>query len=172
MKDTGIIRHLDELGRVVIPKEIRKKLKIKNGDPVEIFTNNNSVMLKKYSPLYFDISPIKAFINILRTKYDCDVVITDNESVIYSTNKSFNNSSLSNVFIAKVKNLLNKELPKELNIELANNVYMPSNCYISKIYADYVDCGFVIVLAKYIRKQEIDLSNMIVGYINELLKSE
>lgn len=52
MKATGIVRRIDELGRVVIPKEIRKTLKIREGDPLEIFTDRNGeVILKKYSPI-------------------------------------------------------------------------------------------------------------------------
>ena len=51
MKATGIVRRIDELGRVVIPKEIRRTLRIKDGDPLEIFTNSDELMLKKYSPI-------------------------------------------------------------------------------------------------------------------------
>ncbi len=47
MKSTGIIRKLDELGRVVIPKEIRKKLDIEEKDPIEIYVDGNSIVLKK-----------------------------------------------------------------------------------------------------------------------------
>ncbi len=49
MKSTGVLRRIDDLGRVVIPKEIRKKLKIKNGESLEIFIDNDAVVLKKYS---------------------------------------------------------------------------------------------------------------------------
>ena len=52
MKATGIVRRIDDLGRVVIPKEIRKTLRIKEGDPLEIFTDREGqVILKKYSPI-------------------------------------------------------------------------------------------------------------------------
>ena len=51
MKETGIVRRIDELGRVVIPKEIRKTLRIKEGDPLEIFTDRDELMMKKYSPV-------------------------------------------------------------------------------------------------------------------------
>ena len=48
MKATGIVRRIDELWRVVIPKEIRRTLRIKDGDPLEIFTERDELMLKKY----------------------------------------------------------------------------------------------------------------------------
>ena len=52
MKATGVVRRIDDLGRVVIPKEIRRTLRIKEGDPLEIFTDKDGeVILKKYSPI-------------------------------------------------------------------------------------------------------------------------
>lgn len=52
MKATGIVRRIDDLGRVVIPKEIRRTLRIREGDPLEIFVDNEGeVILKKYSPI-------------------------------------------------------------------------------------------------------------------------
>lgn len=50
MKSTGIVRKVDELGRVVIPIELRRTLNIKEGDPLEIFTEEDQVILKKYVP--------------------------------------------------------------------------------------------------------------------------
>ena len=51
MKATGIVRRIDDLGRVVIPKEIRRTLKIREGDPLEIFLENDCVCFKRYSAL-------------------------------------------------------------------------------------------------------------------------
>ncbi len=52
MKATGVVRRIDDLGRIVIPKEIRKVLRIKEGDPLEVFTDKEGqVILKKYSPI-------------------------------------------------------------------------------------------------------------------------
>ncbi len=52
MKATGIVRRIDDLGRVVIPKEIRRTLRIREGEQLEIFTSKeNEIILKKYSPL-------------------------------------------------------------------------------------------------------------------------
>lgn len=51
MSNTGIVRRIDELGRVVIPKEIRKTLRIKEGDPLEISAEKNELLLKKFSPV-------------------------------------------------------------------------------------------------------------------------
>lgn len=52
MKATGIVRRIDELGRIVIPKEIRRTLRIREGDPLEIYTDREGgIILKKYSPI-------------------------------------------------------------------------------------------------------------------------
>ena len=52
MKATGVVRRIDDLGRVVIPKEIRKTLRIKEGEPLEIFTDKDGgIILRKYSPI-------------------------------------------------------------------------------------------------------------------------
>lgn len=50
MKSTGIVRKVDELGRIVIPKELRRTLAINQGDPVEIYVEGEQIILKKYQP--------------------------------------------------------------------------------------------------------------------------
>ena len=51
MKATGIVRRIDDLGRIVIPKEIRRSLRIREGDPLELYTVEGGVVFKKYSPM-------------------------------------------------------------------------------------------------------------------------
>ena len=65
MKATGIIRRVDDLGRVVIPKEIRRSLRIREGDPLEIYTTKDGVCFRKYSlinerALTASVSAVKA----------------------------------------------------------------------------------------------------------------
>jgi transcriptional pleiotropic regulator of transition state genes len=50
MKATGIVRRIDDLGRIVLPKELRDTLGIKNGDPLEVFVDGERIVLKKYAP--------------------------------------------------------------------------------------------------------------------------
>lgn len=68
MKATGIIRRVDDLGRIVIPKEVRRTLHIKEGDPLEIYTDNQAVCFKKYSPIPDYIPMVTACIETLRKK--------------------------------------------------------------------------------------------------------
>ena len=70
MKTTGVIRRIDELGRIVIPKEIRKNLRIKNGDSLEIFLESDNIILKKYSQLEtienVSVDYVEAFNSIIK----------------------------------------------------------------------------------------------------------
>ncbi|MCI7302194.1 MAG: AbrB/MazE/SpoVT family DNA-binding domain-containing protein, partial [Clostridia bacterium] len=50
MKNTGIVRRIDDLGRVVVPRELRRSLQIENGDEVETFMEGDRIILKKYEP--------------------------------------------------------------------------------------------------------------------------
>ena len=64
MKSTGIIRRVDVLGRVVIPKELRKMLKINEGDPIEIYVERDEVILKKYYLERSDTNIASVFLRI------------------------------------------------------------------------------------------------------------
>lgn len=82
MKATGIVRRIDELGRVVIPKEIRRTIRLREGDPVEIFVNNDTVILKKYSPIGGLSQFAKQFAESLVKSVGHVALITDRDAVI------------------------------------------------------------------------------------------
>lgn len=83
MKATGIVRRIDDLGRVVVPKEIRKTLKIREGDPVEIFTDNQGqIILKKYSPIGEMGDFARAYAEAMSQIAGHKVIVTDREKII------------------------------------------------------------------------------------------
>lgn len=83
MKATGIVRRIDDLGRVVIPKEIRRTLRIREGDPLEIFVDREGeVILKKYSPIGELGDFAKEYAESLFESTNHIVLITDRDSVI------------------------------------------------------------------------------------------
>ncbi|MEG2646031.1 MAG: stage V sporulation T C-terminal domain-containing protein [Clostridia bacterium] len=83
MKATGIVRKIDDLGRVVIPKEIRKNLKIRVGDPLEIFIEENGqIILQKYAPMGDMLDIVTKYAKSLYDTSGFDVCITDKETVI------------------------------------------------------------------------------------------
>lgn len=74
MRETGIVRRIDELGRVVIPKEIRKTQRIRTGDSLEIYTDGNGeVIFKKYSPLAELGEPAAVYADVLARRLRCAV---------------------------------------------------------------------------------------------------
>ncbi len=83
MKATGIVRRIDDLGRVVIPKEIRRTLRIREGDPLEIFTDREGgVILKKYSPIGELSDFSKGYAESLQQTIGNMVIICDKDSII------------------------------------------------------------------------------------------
>ncbi|MDO4494677.1 MAG: stage V sporulation T C-terminal domain-containing protein [Clostridiaceae bacterium] len=83
MKATGIVRRIDDLGRVVIPKEIRRTMRIREGDPLEIYTDaDGEVIFKKYSPIGELSSITGQYAEVLARGTGLAVIITDRDSVI------------------------------------------------------------------------------------------
>lgn len=86
MKATGIVRRIDDLGRVVIPKEIRRTLRIREGDPLEIFTDREGgVILKKYSPIGELSDFSKEYAESLQQSIGHIVLISDKDAFISVT---------------------------------------------------------------------------------------
>ena len=137
MTKCGMVRRIDDLGRVVIPKEMRKTLMIEKGDTVEIYVENSELKIKKYSP----VSNVKSFafqtaeIIAKSTKKSC--IITDTDYVL-STCKNFNGyvgeriSDILIEFLRKGKPLNTRKdqvapLPilKDGVIEIYNQIIVP-----------------------------------------------
>jgi len=83
MKATGIVRRIDDLGRVVIPKEIRRTMRIREGDPLEIYTNSGGeVIFKKYSPIG-ELSQFAAqYADAISRSSTAGVIICDREHCV------------------------------------------------------------------------------------------
>ena len=83
MKATGIVRRIDDLGRVVIPKEIRRTMRIREGDPLEIYTDREGeVIFKKYSPIGELAAFASQYAETLHKTCSLSVVICDRDAVI------------------------------------------------------------------------------------------
>ena len=83
MKATGIVRRIDDLGRVVVPKEIRRTLRIREGDPLEIFTDREGeIILKKYSPIGELGTFAQQYSDSLAQTTGYVVCVTDRDTVI------------------------------------------------------------------------------------------
>lgn len=83
MKATGIVRRIDDLGRIVIPKEIRRTMRIREGDPLEIYTSpEGEVIFKKYSPVGEISATASQYADVLSKVGGCPAVICDRDHVI------------------------------------------------------------------------------------------
>lgn len=83
MKATGIVRRIDDLGRVVIPKEIRRTMRIREGDPLEIYTDREGkVIFKKYSPIGELASFASQYAETLHRVCSLAVIICDRDAII------------------------------------------------------------------------------------------
>lgn len=101
MKATGIMRRIDELGRIVIPKEIRKNLRIKEGENLEIYVENEIIMLKKYSVLKNLTDMATIYVEVVNSLMKENMIITDTDTIIAASGKY-------------KKKLLNKNISEEL----------------------------------------------------------
>ena len=127
MKATGIVRRIDDLGRVVIPKEIRRTLRIRESDPLEIFTDREGeIILKKYSPLGEMSTFAKQYTDSLSQVSGYIAVIMDRDQVIAVS--------------GGMKNSLGKSVSKELE-KLVDNREV--------VIATKGEKGFIPVLMDY-----------------------
>lgn len=173
MKSTGITRRIDDLGRIVIPKEIRKNLKIKENEVLEIFINNDEIILKKFSPFNDSEKVLSDYIKVINDMTGNDVIITDRDKVILSSNKL-------------EERLLNKKLSEYVNdlienrsiflsndmkgIEVIDNEKIKQNYYFIPLIIDSDVVGSIIMFSS----KEIDensksllliASKLLVNYI-------
>ena len=149
MKATGVVRRIDDLGRIVIPKEIRRTLHIKEGDPLEIFTDKEGeVILKKYSPIGELSEFASGYAETLSKTTGHIACITDKDTVIAvsgGSKKEFLEQNLSNE-LEKV--LENKEVyTSKENNEIALPITQNDNKerkYNSQVIYPIVSDGDVI----------------------------
>ncbi len=82
MKTTGVVRRIDELGRIVIPKEIRRTLRIRDGETLEIFVDKEIIGLKKYSPMEDMEDVARKFVDVVQPILQNNLFVTDRDNII------------------------------------------------------------------------------------------
>lgn len=136
MRATGIIRRIDELGRVVIPKEIRRTMRLREGEELEIFAGNEELILKKYSEIKMLTDFIKDYVEAIAVTLNNPVIATDTDRVIASSGygvREYADKQLSanfDKFLIDRKNMLlfdNDIVPviEGVNIEWQSQVIAP-----------------------------------------------
>lgn len=136
------IRRIDELGRIVIPKDIRKKLHIKENEPLEIFIENDEIKISKYSVLPDIIDYMKFLIDIGNRITNNKYIITDREKILIATDERLENTDINE----KLEKLVT-ECREEKNItfdEIINNINVKGYANIVPIIIDNDRSGIII----------------------------
>ena len=170
---SGIVRRIDDLGRIVIPKEMRRKLKIEEGDQVEItLKNEGKIEIKKYLPLGDKFDVMEKLIESLSKNIGFKVLMTDKEKVVVDTSKSkelLNENITLEVleYIRNRENYISKDNKSKKILIERNDIEAIS---ILPIIIDNDSIGSICIL-KGITNSNFEINDLnIVKYVLEFLK--
>ena len=175
MKSTGVIRRIDDLGRIVIPKEIRKNLRIKEGDNLEVFVDNEDIVLKKYSMMNKINDLSQELTDAIYTFTKHNVFITDTDVVIAGSGKlkkSYLNRPISN-FIVKSISRRDKILEnhfKELNF--VNEEILECSYILSTILVNGEATGMIVIISEDEKLSEVEmqLASIVSSFMTKYLE--
>lgn len=179
MKATGIVRKIDDLGRIVIPKEMRKTLHIHEGDPLEIFIEQKGeIVLKKYTPMNDFIELGTTYANALNLATDFDVYITDRETIISSSTNlktksdKYVGKSVSDEIIEMMKERKSLILPSgsDFSLSLDEKGKDYASVIFSPILSDAEVIGAIILTSKDIKASSFHLA--ILEIISKIIASQ
>ncbi|WP_409272972.1 stage V sporulation protein T [Neobacillus sp. SCS-31] len=153
MKATGIVRRIDDLGRVVIPKEIRRTLRIREGDPLEIFVDRDGeVILKKYSPISELSDFAREYAEALYDSLGNPVLICDRDTYIAvagGSKKDFLNKNIGELVEKTMEDRSSVLVTQQGTIGLVDGIDESVSSYtIGPIIANGDPIGAVIIFAK------------------------
>lgn len=186
MKATGIVRRIDDLGRVVIPKEIRRTLRIREGDPLEIFVDREGeVILKKYSPIGELGDFAKEYADSLHETTGHISIITDRDVVIAvagSNKREFLGKPIGKAVERSLEErtiMIMKEVdkPEDENvhvIETDDREYTVKSQVIAPIITQGDPIGAVIILSKdpnvKLGDMEVKLAETAAGFLSKQME--
>lgn len=174
MKSTGVVRKIDDLGRIVIPKEIRKSLKINDGESLEIYVDHEVIALKKFSSMdKFEEMSLKLS-ETINHLLGHSVIITNTDKVV----ASFGNFN-SNVNGEKIGSFLESILlAKKILVENDNKTLIFENIkfddisyVITPIVSNKVSIGLVIILGydKSISFEDEEVANVMAEFLSKCI---
>ncbi|MDD4876553.1 MAG: stage V sporulation T C-terminal domain-containing protein [Dehalococcoidales bacterium] len=147
MKATGIVWRIDDLGRVVIPKEIRRSMRIREGDPLEIYTDKDgSVIFKKYSVMGDMSETATNIVKTLNLVLNQPVVVVDRDTVIAAAGKD-SRSIMTSYISREAAELMEYRCEKpSYMFPVCENMEMPRGICFFPIMAEGDVVGAIIVL--------------------------
>ena len=150
MKATGVVRRIDDLGRIVIPKEIRRNLRVRDGESLEIFVDGESIVLKKFSVMRNIDEYASNLVLALYSLLKKGIVITDSDSVIACSSnvKELLNKAISDKMSSSIKRResIIEKYDKELVI--TDDFSIECKYVINSIIANGDSVGLVIIFDK------------------------
>lgn len=162
MREIGIVRRVDELGRIVIPKSIRSKFKIRQGDVFEIFVDENRIVLQKEEILENLNDSLNKLLDIISVVMNIEIVVTDTGKCIYTS------SDLSEYLNRELSSDIVDMIFKRKEVEVVDYLFYNQKCNLLMqpiiLRGDII--GSVIFL---IKKGNIsDYHKLICTFVNEM----
>ena len=147
---TGIIRRIDELGRIVIPKEIRKNLRIKNGDNLEILVNGDDITLRKYSQIENAIDMASVYAESFYQVLKYNIIVTDTDKVVAisgNLKKKYMNMGISDSLTTMIERRNSFVERKKSSIEISPGMTEYGYYAMATIINNGDSIGSVIILS-------------------------
>jgi AbrB family looped-hinge helix DNA binding protein len=168
MKLNGIVRKIDNLGRIVIPIELRKRLKIDQNDDIEIKIENNKIVLSKYNKL----SELNNILYLMSKSYNnligINIIVTDKERIIYSNKEIYKNKNISKIIRNNIDNEIEIDFYKK--VEITNDLFIESYIYSKNIKISGFSYGqFIIYSKNMISIKDKEILNDLVLLLSNIL---
>ena len=169
MKSTGVVRRIDELGRIVIPKEIRRNLGIRDGENIEIFTDNDSIILKKYYRMSTNTDLATTLSELIYNTFNDKVIITDREKVIAASGLNIN--LVGNTLTEEYLNIIEeREIKTKENTSLKIGEYtINGNIVFIPIISLNDSIGLIIMISDSQVKDEIAIGKLASSIFSQKL---
>lgn len=160
MKNTGITRKLDELGRIVIPKELRNNFKIEEGDQIEFFLNDNEIVIRKPSPLKGLDDEIHKLFQVYNLKFHNSIAIIQSNVILLGYGKDIN----------LIANSLNEiDIKQYSSKSLTRYKWLDYNFLISSINSDKY---LIVHESKQSTSVDSSIINFLLDFLSKILKEE
>jgi AbrB family transcriptional regulator (stage V sporulation protein T) len=174
VKSTGVLRRIDDLGRIVIPKEIRKNLKIRDGESLEIFINGDAVVLKKYSFMSDLYNVAQSCSDAIYDVINKNIIITDRDKVIGASGplkKTYIGKDISHFVESAIDKRGNLVENNKNSIEIIDGVIEEFKYVISSVIVNGDAVGAVIILSdKSINEFEEKSASFISKFLSKHLE--
>lgn len=170
MKSTGVVRRIDELGRIVVPKEMRRVLHIHEGDSLEIKNSESAIVIKKYSLVESINYFVTKYVEAVHSSSKKDIIVTDDEKILAvskSLSQNLVGKKITNDLEKKIKkgDLFCQEMGNEFEVTNGYTVIRPVIVKPISVYGDLI--GAVIVFGENkltdVEKMLANMSSIFIG---------